>query len=216
MRRVVVAFAVAALAVVPATVEAQVGLVARGGSLGVGGEMTVDFNRHIGFRGGVGTIPAHPTADMEDISFELEPPSTLANAGIDLYPLGGHFRLSGGMLMKHDFALTATPKGTTYEVNNTTYDVSQVGTLRAEAAYKSTAPYATLGWSGRGRGIGLSFDMGAAFLGEPAIHLTASGPIAQNPAFLANLHAEEQKEQADAGKYLKVLPILSLGLRIGI
>ncbi len=215
MRRLLSAAALVAGLCLPALAQAQsFGFAGRAGSLGRGGEVNVDFNRHLGVRGGIGAIPVQPTATFENIKYTIKPPSTLSNLGVDLYPAGGGFRLSGGLMFKHDIALDAEPSGT-YSFNGTEYPANQVGTVTAAFTYNSTAPYATIGFAGRGR-VGVTFDFGAAFMGEPTVTLSASGPISSDATFQQNLRDEQDKIQQDAGKYMKVLPILSLGLHIGI
>ena len=96
------------------------------------------------------------------------------------------------------------------------YTGSAAGTVRGEFDYSSSAPYVSFGFAGRGRGIGLSLDTGAALLGEPKLTLTANGTQATNPTFQQNLLAEQQKDQDKANKYMKILPLVQLGIRIGI
>jgi hypothetical protein len=57
-------------------------------------------------------------------------------------------------------------------------------------------------------------DLGVAFSGEPAVTLNASGPLANDPVFRANLAQEEANLQEDAS-LVKLFPVLSIGLSIG-
>jgi len=209
--------ALAASAAVPLGAAAQsVGLAGRAGMFGLGGEVNVDFGRHLGLRGGVGAVPLNVTGTLSNVDFEMQPPSALGNIGADVYPFGGHFRLSGGLLFKHDISMSATVKST-IDINSHTYTAAQAGTISGTMAWSSTAPYGTLGWSGRGKGFGAFFDMGAAFLGEPTLTLTSNGAAYQSSAqFRSDLAAEQAKDQNDAARYLKVLPLISFGIRWGI
>ncbi len=215
MKRLLSAAALVVGLLVPALVQAQsIGVAARGGTLGVGGELELNLSHWIGVRGGMGTIPVKPSANFGDVKYTIKPPSPLKNIGIDLYPGGSQFRLSGGLLFKHDIGLDAEPTGS-YDINGTTYTGAQVGTLTAAFTYKSTAPYATFGFASRGH-FGLTLDIGGAFMGEPTVSLNATGPISTDPTFQQNKQAEQDKVQTDAGKYMKILPILSVGIRIGL
>jgi hypothetical protein len=217
MKRMVWTLALVAGAVLPTALQAQVGVVARGGTLGLGGELSFDINKFVGLRGGIGAIPVKPSGTFGDVDFQINPPSSLTNAGIDLYPTGGAFRLSGGFLLSHDFNMEGQYTGTqTVTINGTQYTGTQTGTVRGAFDYSSAAPYATFGFAGRGKGFGLSLDIGAAMLGSPTLKLTADGPIAQNATFQQNLTAEQVKDQKKADKYMKILPLVSLGIRIGI
>ncbi len=212
-----VLLALAASAALPVVAAAQsVGLAGRAGMFGVGGEANVDFGRHFGVRGGLGAVPVNVIGTFSNVDFEIQPPSPLANIGADIYPLGGHFRLSGGLLFKHDISMSARVTST-IDINGDTYTAAQAGTISGTMAWSSTAPYTTLGFCGRGKGFGVSFDMGAAFLGAPTLTLTSNGPANQTSAqFRSDLAAEQKKDQSDASKYLKLLPLLSLGIRWGI
>jgi len=216
MKRTFVAAMLVAAVLLPSAGRAQsFGLAGRAGSLGVGGEVNLDLNRFIGVRGGVGSIPMQPTGTFSDVEYTVKPPSSLQNVGVDLYPLGGHFRLSGGFLFKHDIALEGVSHAS-YEINGVSYSAAEAGTLTASFTYSSTAPYATLGFSGRGRGFGLSFDVGAASLGQPTVALAASGSMRDNAIFQQNLRQDQADMQDKANKYMKILPIVSLGIRFGI
>lgn len=209
--------ALAASAALSVGAAAQsVGLAGRAGMFGVGGEANVDFGRHFGVRGGLGAVPLNVIGTLSNVDFEIQPPSPLSNVGADVYPFGGHFRLSGGVLFRHDISMSARITGTV-DINGTSYTGAQAGTISGKMAWSSTAPYTTLGWSGRGKGFGVSFDIGAAFLGAPTLTLTSNGPAYQsNAQFRSDLAAEQQKDQQDAARYLKVLPLLSFGIRWGI
>ncbi len=217
MKAILVAFTIAAGAALPFTAAAQsVGLGARVGMFGLGGEANVDFNRFFGLRAGLGAIPMKPTGSGQDVSYKIKPPSPLTTIGADLYPLGGHFRLSGGLLFKHDVSMTAQYTGN-LTLNGRTYPGSSVGTISGDLTFRSIAPYFTFGFSGRGKGLGMAIDLGAAALGRPTLSLAASGPAyTNNGQFRNDLAAEQQKDQDKLGKALKVLPILSLAFRYGI
>lgn len=208
--------ALATIVALPMAVPAQsVGLAARAGMFGLGGEASVDFGHHFGLRGGLGAVPLNVDGTLSNVDFKIEPPSPLTNVGADVYPFGGHFRLSGGLLFKHDVTMSAKVTST-IEINGRSYTAAQAGTISGKLAWGSTTPYTTLGFSGRGKGFGMFFDVGTAFLGTPTMTLTSSGPAAQsNAQFRSDLAAEQQKDQTDAAK-LKLLPLLSIGMRWGI
>ena len=65
-------------------------------------------------------------------------------------------------------------------------------------------------------GAFLSVTGPAAFLGDPALTLRADGPISGDAEFQANLERERQAVQEDLDRWVKVYPILNLGLRVGI
>lgn len=216
MKRTIVSALVMAGCCLPAAAAAQgFGVGGRIGVFGLGPEVTYDHARIIAVRAGVGSVPVHPTAKMSDADVKIDLPSTLDNVGLDVYPGRHKFRLSGGLLFKHDIVLEATPTQN-IDFNHHTYTPAQVGSLKGTYAFSSTAPYATLGFAGHGKGFGAFVDLGAAFLGTPTVKLQSTGPCATNTQCQIDMRAEEQKQQTDAGKVLKALPLLSMGLRFGL
>lgn len=126
-------------------------------------------------------------------------------------PLMG-FRLSGGVILNNNRVdMTAVPQGT-YEIGGQTYSGAQVGQLLGEMTFRKAAPYVGLGWGNAANSrIGFAFDLGVAFQGTPDVALDATGPIAQDPNFQADLQREEQNIQDDV-KIFKYYPVVSIGL----
>ena len=67
-------------------------------------------------------------------------------------------------------------------------------------------------------GIGLFLDLGAAFIGEPVVSLDATGnsTLIGTSEFQAELRKQEINIENDLGSYIKVWPIINIGLRIGV
>jgi hypothetical protein len=202
----------------PVGAHAQtVGIGVRAGTLGLGAEASVRITNNLGVRAGFGVIPIEYEGEFSDVDYTITPTSPLANLGIDLYPLGGGFRIGGGLLFISEPTTLEGEYSGTVEIGGRTYTGSEVGTLTGLLDHGSMAPYVTIGF-GRtmARGLGLFLDLGAAFLEEPAVSFTASGPAASNQQFQDDLRRHEQQAQEDANEYLRILPILSIGLRFGI
>ena len=71
--------------------------------------------------------------------------------------------------------------------------------------------------------MGIFVDLGAAFLGEPDISLSAEGgTFSNNTLFKSELQKEEDKVQADIQenkmpqRLLKLWPILQIGVKFGL
>lgn len=213
---------VAVLVILPASASAQgIGLGARVGTLGLGGEVAVGILPKIGLRGGVGVIPLEYNSTYSDVEYTVEPPPTIANIGIDFTPGLGGFRLSAGMIFKKDITFHGEYAGEDVNFGGNTYSGSEVGTVTGTLDHSSTAPYVTLGFGRRvGPGFGFFADLGAAFLGEPDLLMEADGEVATNPAtrdqFREDLEEERQAIEEDLQGYTKILPIISIGVRIGL
>jgi hypothetical protein len=218
MRKMLAVAAVTGL--LPAAAVAQgfgVGVGARAGTLGIGAEAAFAPTGSFALRGGIGILPVEFSRTYSDVDYTSEPTSPIANIGVDFYPGGGSLRLGAGMLFLSEPTTLGGEYTGSVNIGGQTYQGSQVGTLSGELDHGSTAPYAIVGWGRHtGSGIGLFLDLGAAFMSDPTLELTATGPIANDATFQANLEREEDEAEEAAQDYLKILPIVSIGVRIGI
>ncbi|MHB1194597.1 MAG: hypothetical protein ACYC6F_16350 [Longimicrobiales bacterium] len=227
MKRSLFALTAAALLALPAALSAQgFGIAARAGTLGVGAEAAVGVTDAFVIRGGIGLLPVelkNPSfwEPGEDVDATLKLPKTWYNIGADLY-LGGGFRVGGGMLFKPDDpTLTGALTGNaSIDIGGTTYTATDVAEVVGTLKSKSSAPYALIGFGKHTKtGIGLFLDLGVAMLGDPDVSLEATkgNPTIINSAtFQARLRQEEQTIEDDFGSYLKLWPILNIGIKLGI
>ncbi len=221
MRKSLVAYSAAALLLAPSLLSAQgFGVAARAGSIGLGAEAAVGLSSNFVVRGGLGLMPFEPSATIDDIDFTITLPESWYNIGADLYLGGSGFRIGGGMLFKPD---DPTMKGEvtasgTITIGDTPYGFSDVAQLNGTLDSKDSAPYVLIGFGKHtSAGIGLFVDLGAAFIGEPNVLLSATGnpDIVGSAEFQAELRKQEQNTEDDLGSYLKLWPILNVGLKIG-
>ncbi|MGQ0815304.1 MAG: hypothetical protein ACT4O1_12735 [Gemmatimonadota bacterium] len=220
-KKTVLALAALVAVSLPGTAHGQVGIGARVGTLGLGGEVSVGLGSRLGIRGGLGVLPGEINQTVDDIDYTFDPPSNIWNVGVDFYPTDGGFRISAGVINRKRFEASAVQRGST-EVGGTTYNgtITLNGTLENE---RETAPYAAIGFGKTfRRGFGLFIDLGAANMGEANIELTGTcqldnGQACPNQAqFQQDLEAEERQAEEDAGGVLKWHPIIQLGFRLGL
>lgn len=214
MRRLLIVV-VLLLASVPAEGQ-RIAVAGRAGTLGVGGELSFALTRQFGVRGGLFLQPWEPSHTFDDIEYTLDLASPAWLAVVDLYPLGGGFRLSGGFVrFGGDHEVRAELSGTV-EVGSQTYSPDQIGSLSGVFETRDLSPYAGIGFGRLGgrTGLGFALDLGVAFHGEPGVRLAATGPIASQPEFMANLAAEERNLEDDAGPF-RFYPVLSIGFVFG-
>jgi hypothetical protein len=193
------------------------GIGVRAGTLGLGPEVSARLTSHVGVRGGIGGIPVEPTGSFGDVDYTVSPASPLANVGLDFYPGAGGFRLGGGLLFITESTSMEAEYTGTVTIGGRTYQGSEVGALTGELDHGSAAPYLNIGF-GRttARGVGLFLDLGAAFLPDQSVSLTATGEAANQQQFCDDLERQRQQSEDDANTYLRVFPILSFGLRFGL
>jgi len=206
----------AALLALPPTASAQVGVGVRVGTLGLGADVAFALSSNVQARGGGAIQPWNPTSTISDIEYTVNLPGTFVNVGIDLFPIGGGFRIGCGLLYEPDDVSISGEFTGNVDIGGRSYTGSEVGTLTGTVSSKATAPYAMIGFGKHASsGIGLFLDLGAAFVGKQELTLTATGAVASNPQFIADLEGE----RLDAEDYLnkvKIYPMVNLGLRIGV
>ena len=227
MKKSLFALTAATLLALPAALSAQgFGIAARAGTLGVGAEAAVGLTDAFVIRGGIGLLPVElknpsfwePGADV-DATLKL--PKTWYNIGADLY-VGGGFRIGGGMLFKPDDpSLIGELTGTaSIDIGGTTYTATDVAEVKGTLKSKKSAPYVLIGFGKHTKtGIGLFLDLGVAMLGDPEVSLEATkgNPTVINSAtFQTRLRQEEQTIEDDFGSYLKLWPILNIGIKLGV
>jgi hypothetical protein len=218
MRKSIFALTVAAVVALPAGLTAQgFGIAARGGTLGVGGEAALALGSSAVIRGGIGLMPLELDASISGVDFILTLPETWYNVGLDLY-LGPSFRIGGGMLFKPDDPTLAGNFTTTQSIGGRNFTPEEIGTLTGVIDSKDQAPYFLIGFGKHtSSGIGLTLDIGAAFLGDPSVSLDATGgTFSDQDELTSRLNIEAAELEQDIGTYLNYWPIINLGLRIGI
>lgn len=186
----------------------------RFGTLGLGVDASVAVGSRLALRAGAGFQPWEPSHVIDEIDFELELRSPAWLVAADLY-VAGPLRLSGGLAAFGSDISVRARLTEDVEIGNGTYSPSEIGTLTGDFDTNDVAPWVAIGFGrATGRGVGLTFDLGVAFQGEPVVSLASDGPLADTPEFQANLAREEQNIQDDA-KLVKLYPVVSLGITIG-
>jgi hypothetical protein len=195
--------------------QASLGL--RAGSTGLGVELGVSITPIFGVRGGGYFFNYGRTQEESDISYDVDLHLRSFAGFLDLHPLGGSFRLTGGVFYNQNRAEgVGIPTGGTYTINGVAYPSAAVGNLTAEArAERDWAPYLGLGFGtshGTGR-VFFIFDAGVVFQGRPFVVLDATGVLAGFPPFQANLQAEENDVNEDLDDSLyQYYPLVSFGV----
>jgi hypothetical protein len=211
------------LSSIPAN-AADVAIGAKGGTLGVGAELTVGLGRQLNGRLGVGGFEYSDRREASDIEYDAEAHLRTATALLDYHPGGRGFRLTAGVVWNGTEVEGSSlpPASGFYDIGGVPVPVEILGTLDADAEWDPIVPYAGLGWGnavGANQKIGFSFDIGAVFQGEADIELTpvlpADSPINTNPlarqALQILLEREERDLEEEAADY-DIYPVVSIGV----
>jgi hypothetical protein len=125
----------------------------------------------------------------------------------DYRPYAGRYRISGGLLFGSDGVVNVARAAPALRVGNGVYPYSGTGVVTARVNYDRPALYGGVG-TGTGliKGLALTFDAGAMIRNGTAT-ASASGPLANNPAFRADLERLRSEQRTRV-----VVPVFSVGL----
>ena len=216
MKRVLVALSWLLLAAqVSAETEFGVGL--KGGTTGVGVELTLGLSRSVNLRGGYSVFQYDEDVEDTDVAYAAEFDMSGASLLLDWHVFRGGFRLTAGVMSYADNQLLgrATPSAVgTYTFNDTTYLAADVGSVEASIEFDRTAPYLGFGWGdalGDGR-FSLILDLGVINIGKPDINLDYN---CLNPTVCGMVAADIEAEIADLEEETRDYqwwPVINIGV----
>ena len=201
--------------------EARFKIGVTAGTLGVGPEASYRLSQNIGIRGNATFLSVNADINSDDLKYDANLKLQSGGVMLDLYPLGGGFRVSGGVRINGNRAsAVGTPNSaTSYQINGTVYTAGEIGTLTAETDIKKVAPALTLGYGGGlSRGLVFGVEAGVLFQGTVQVKpLTLTGLCAgpNAPATCATLNADIQAERQSVNDDIdgyKLFPILQLSV----
>jgi hypothetical protein len=185
---------------------------ARAGTLGIGVEATWRPIPVLDIRAGIHNYDYDTTSAEAGIDYDTELGFENFYGAVSLRAPMSPFRLTAGIYSNRNKITMTSQSSPTYNVGGMSYTSAEIGTLSAAVTFDKSSPYLGLGADFRiANTIGLNFDVGVLWQGEPNISLGASGPIAQDPNFQAELAAEMTELQSALSNY-KAYPVASIGL----
>ncbi len=185
----------------------------KGGTLGAGLEANIGLNEWCGLRLGANILQFSVNETVDDVDYDADLSMRNATALLDLYPFGGIFRLTGGVMYNaNEFELEGR-SSIPAVINGHAYSPVELGTLSGKADFDSWAPYVGLGWSSRPEheaGWGVAFDLGVVFQGTPKVSsLSSSGTKGNDAQLVADLEHERVRVQDELDGY-EYYPVVSV------
>jgi hypothetical protein len=198
----------------------NVALGARGGSLGIGPELTFRLGDEVHLR--VGALALDHGDEYSETGIDYDADLELRNGSVllDWYPGEGSFRLSAGAVWNDTELIATAPLEELLrrEVPTLPPLDFDLGTLRGTVEVDPVGPYLGIGWGNPfdGGRWGFTFDLGAVYHGEPEVTLVADTliPIGLIPGGQARLDQElaaEEAELQDEVDGYRYLPVVSIG-----
>ena len=176
---------------------------ARAGSNGVGGEFGVRIAPTLVLRGVVQGYDYGYDQSIDGIKYDGELKLGSYGAQLDWRPPVVPLYLTAGVFANNnEFALTATPASNVV-IGNTAYTPAQVGTLNTKATFDDVAYFVGAGLKLELGPLETALEAGVYTQGKPKVDYTATGILAANPAFQADLAIESAKivDELDAAQY---------------
>jgi hypothetical protein len=220
MRRVALLFAFL-LSLCSGVASAQA-IAARAGSTGFGADFSLPVTDHFGLRANYfGGSISHATTES-GVRYDSRMRFETAMGLLDFFPAGGRFRLSAGVAYNNNrldlHARGSSTSTGTIEINDTTYNISDIGPVTGQLRFNKANPYFGVGWGNGSRNLGgglfFSADLGILIV-NPSVKLDANCPASFTPAQCTRLQndlREEEQQFKDAWGYHSWYPVLSFGV----
>lgn len=201
---------------VVAGAQPGVAVMVTGGTRGAGVDLGFGVADTFGARISVaGALSVDRTVEETDLTYEVELKPESAGLLLDLYPGGGSFRLTAGVLYNRG-ALDGEARpdaSVVYEVGGRQYSGEQLGVVTAETSFEKVAPYLGIGFgnlAGLSSGLCVTFDVGAFYQGKPDVTLRATNPLGIPGVDEAIAQEElDLEEKLDSYRYY---PVVTLGI----
>ncbi len=193
--------------------RADIGINPRASTLGYGAQVTWGINDSVSVGVEANRFDKSISDAYGGINYRYSVDSTSFAVLGHWYPSGrgGIFRLTAG-LYRNDSQVGGTANldpATNYNIGNGSYSGSAIGSLNGTATFDKNAPYLGIGWGGRpGERFGVTFDLGAMYVGAPKIGLTSTGSVSA-----ADLELERQQVENDF-RNVKWFPLIALGVYV--
>lgn len=217
MRSMLVACLLAAAAVAASAQEEMgsfggVGVTAKAGTLGYGGDLTLGLGSRVNLRGGYNQMDYEGTRHFEDADITGELHWQTVPILLDVHPFGGGFRLSCGPVINNNEVDLSATANKTVTLDDVEFEVAR---LDGSVTFDQNSWYFGFGYGnavGRDGRWHFSCDFGVMYHGEPQIEATAT---AADPAVQEELNraldAELEQWREDAKNY-SYYPVISFGV----
>ena len=205
--------ALAALALVAfGTASADFGIGLKAGTLGLGVEGRWSPLPWLDVRVGANSYEYDDDGSQAGINYD-------ATFALDTYYATGNFRFplspfrvtAGAFSNNNEFDLISQDTGgADFEIGGNTFTPADVGSLQSVTSFASTAPYLGVGYDFEILGkVGLNFDFGVLWQGEPSVSMQADGLASGLQVFQDALEAE-RLELEDEMSDFKAWPVVSV------
>ncbi len=181
-----------------------------GGTLGAHAEIGFEIVPTIVLRGAINKYDYDYSDTIDGIKYDGQIGFGSFGAQIDFHPPLIPLYVTAGIYKNdNEFNLQAVPTGT-YSIGNNTYSGAQVGTLNTNVSFDDKALYGGIGLEFQLGPIAAVLEGGVYYQGAPNVAMTATGPIANDANFIADVNREinAAKDDLDKAKYWPAVTLM--------
>ena len=187
------------------------GIGMKAGTLGIGIEATWRPLPYMDLRLGANSYDYNDTLSRAGIDYDstltLETYYATANFRFPLSP----FRMTAGVFSNGNEWNMASANTGTIRIGGVDFSAAEIGTVSSTTSFSNTAPYFGFGFDFTVLNkVGLNLDFGVLWQDEPNVTMAATGLLASDPFFLAELESERQQLEGEMSNF-KAWPVISLG-----
>src|SRR5882672_7309058 len=208
----------AAILVPASAAQADAGVGARVGTMGIGGDVGFDVAPTLSARVGYSAFSWARHEHSSDVSYKSKLKLSNFSGLLDWSPAPTPFRLTGGLVFG-DNKYTLQSEGGTFTTNGHTYNSNDASLSGAVKPGRRLAPYLGAGYGNvSGKGVNFYFDLGVIFHGSPKATINASCGAALSAAACAQLQsdaADESRRLEDKLSKYKYYPVANIGITVG-
>jgi len=215
----------------PSHTPFTVGVAARASTLGFGADFAVPVTHRTDARVGVNLFNYSRTFSKDQITYDGTLHLKSVQALFDVFPFGGGFHLSPGLLVYNGNRVNAnasTPVTQTFTLGGNSYTATGLVSGTAKLELNQVAPMFVLGWGNliprTHRHVTFNVEAGVAYQGAPKVTMNLAGnvcttvsgaPVCGNVASLpiaqSDLASEQAKLNHDVSPF-QFFPVISFSL----
>jgi hypothetical protein len=194
------------------------GVSLKGGTAGLGFDVTKAFNDKFKARAGYSIYQYKTTRTEADITYDAKLHLGGFNLLADYHPTGGGFRVTAGIYApRHKINGDGEYNGvgSTININGHSYSSSDVGDVTADATWNGIRPYLGIGYDSFNKskkgGLFFTADAGVIFSGSPTVNLNAD---CKDPLLCGQIASDIAAEENKLKKKIdfRYLPVVQIGV----
>lgn len=183
------------------------------GTLGLGGQATLQLRTGFNLRGALNWARFNLDIDSDNTAYDLDLDFRSVLALIDWHPFDTGLRFSGGIVLNNSSITVDATFSDWQEIGGVRYPPELIGRITGDVSMEQFVPYLGIGYGnavGPATNWSFIFDLGVLFQ-TFEVELRATGPAAAYPPFQRDLKQEEQDLQDELDK-VKIYPVLTIGI----